>query len=152
MAPTRRTTRASLATKTTTAPITNAQLKALIDQGVADALAARDADRSRNGDDSHSSGTGSRWTERNAQWRLSSISITVQLRTKLSLLLAPFMELALMCGRMFLEESDKIEKYVGGLPDMIHGSVMASKPKTMQDAVEFVTELVDKKIRTFAER
>ncbi|GKG10593.1 hypothetical protein Tco_0341993 [Tanacetum coccineum] len=57
-----------------------------------------------------------------------------------------------MCARMFLEESDKIEKYVGGLPDMIHGSVMASKPKTMQDAIEFATELMDKKIRTFAER
>ncbi|GKG55252.1 hypothetical protein Tco_0571892, partial [Tanacetum coccineum] len=42
---------------------------------------------------------------------------------------------------MFPEESDKIEKYVGGLPDMIHGSVMASKPKTMQDAVEFATKL-----------
>ncbi|GKA66790.1 putative reverse transcriptase domain-containing protein [Tanacetum coccineum] len=63
-----------------------------------------------------------------------------------------FQELALLCGRMFPEESDKIEKYVGGLPDMIHGSVMASKPKTMQDAVEFATELMDKKIRTFAER
>ncbi|GJR18454.1 reverse transcriptase domain-containing protein [Tanacetum coccineum] len=61
-------------------------------------------------------------------------------------------ELALMCGRMFPEESDKIERYVGGLPDMIHGSVMASKPKTMQDAIEFATELMDKKIRTLAER
>ncbi|GKE44363.1 reverse transcriptase domain-containing protein, partial [Tanacetum coccineum] len=61
-------------------------------------------------------------------------------------------ELALLCGRMFPEESDKIEKYVGGLPDMIHGSVMASKPKTMQDAIEMATELMDKKIRTFAER
>ncbi|GJT85850.1 hypothetical protein Tco_1067567 [Tanacetum coccineum] len=28
-------------------------------------------------------------------------------------------ELALMCGRMFLEESDEVEKYIGGLPDMI---------------------------------
>nr|GEV38210.1 putative reverse transcriptase domain-containing protein [Tanacetum cinerariifolium] len=61
-------------------------------------------------------------------------------------------ELALMYGRMFLKKSDKIEKYVGGLPDKIHGSVMASKPKTMQDAIEFATELVDKKIHTFAER
>ncbi|GJU38549.1 reverse transcriptase domain-containing protein [Tanacetum coccineum] len=61
-------------------------------------------------------------------------------------------ELALICGRMFLEESDKNEKYVGGLPDMIHGSVMASRPKTMQDAIEFATELMDKKIRTLAER
>ncbi|GJT38820.1 putative reverse transcriptase domain-containing protein [Tanacetum coccineum] len=45
-----------------------------------------------------------------------------------------FHELALLYGRMFPEESDKIEKYVGGLPDMIHGIVVASKPKTMQDA------------------
>nr|GEZ43772.1 hypothetical protein [Tanacetum cinerariifolium] len=56
-------------------------------------------------------------------------------------------ELALLCGRMFFEESDKIEKYVGGLPDMIHGSVVASKPKTMQEAIEIATELMDKKIR-----
>ncbi|GJV26444.1 hypothetical protein Tco_1379139 [Tanacetum coccineum] len=63
-----------------------------------------------------------------------------------------FRKLALMCDRMFPEESDKIEKYVGGLPDMIHGIVMASKPKTMQDAIEFATELMDKKISTFAEQ
>ncbi|GKB63648.1 reverse transcriptase domain-containing protein [Tanacetum coccineum] len=34
-------------------------IKELIDQGVVDALAARDTDRSQNGDDSHNSGTGS---------------------------------------------------------------------------------------------
>nr|GFC16309.1 hypothetical protein [Tanacetum cinerariifolium] len=60
-----------------------------------------------------------------------------------------FQELALLYGRMFFEESDKIEKYVGGLPDMIHGSVVASKPKTMQEAIEIATELMDKKIHTF---
>ncbi|GJT21031.1 hypothetical protein Tco_0890968 [Tanacetum coccineum] len=63
-----------------------------------------------------------------------------------------FQELALMCARMFPEESDKIEKYVGGWPNMIHESVMASKPNTMLDAIEFATELMDKKISTFAER
>ncbi|GKF37556.1 hypothetical protein Tco_0114314 [Tanacetum coccineum] len=68
------------------------------------------------------------------------------------LVMMPLTELALLCGRMFLEESDKIEKYVSGLPDMIHGSVVAFKPKTMQDAVEIATELMDMKIRTFAER
>ncbi|GJU67459.1 reverse transcriptase domain-containing protein [Tanacetum coccineum] len=31
-----------------------------------------------------------------------------------------FQELALLCVRMFPEESDKIGRYVGGLPDMIH--------------------------------
>ncbi|GJZ26324.1 hypothetical protein Tco_0570577 [Tanacetum coccineum] len=63
-----------------------------------------------------------------------------------------FQELALLCGRMFPEESDKIEKYVGVLPDMIHGSVVASKPKTMQEATEMATEVMDKRIRTFADR
>ncbi|GKD42741.1 reverse transcriptase domain-containing protein [Tanacetum coccineum] len=110
----KRATRSTLAITTTTTSVTNSQLKALIDQGVADALAARDADRSMNGDDSHNSGTGVR--------RQSSSYL------------------------MFPEESDKIEKYVGGLPDMIHGSVMTSKPKTMQDVIEFATELMDKKI------
>ncbi|GKB63624.1 reverse transcriptase domain-containing protein, partial [Tanacetum coccineum] len=43
-----------------------------------------------------------------------------------------FQELALMCARMFPEESDKSEKYVGGLPDMIYRSVMQSKPKTIK--------------------
>ncbi|GJX82015.1 putative reverse transcriptase domain-containing protein [Tanacetum coccineum] len=33
-----------------------------------------------------------------------------------------FQELALMCGRMFHEESYEVEKYVGGLPDMIRGN------------------------------
>ncbi|GKE29102.1 putative reverse transcriptase domain-containing protein, partial [Tanacetum coccineum] len=61
-------------------------------------------------------------------------------------------ELALLCGRMFLKESDKIKKYVGSLPDMIHGSVVTSKPKTIQESVEIATELMDKKIRTFVER
>ncbi|GJS42145.1 reverse transcriptase domain-containing protein [Tanacetum coccineum] len=36
--------------------------------------------------------------------------------------------------------------------DMIHGRVMASKPKTMQDAIKFATKLMDKKISTLAER
>ncbi|GJZ14173.1 putative reverse transcriptase domain-containing protein [Tanacetum coccineum] len=52
-----RSTPATTTTPTTTS-VTNAQLKALIDQGVVDALAARDANRSMNGDDSHNSGNG----------------------------------------------------------------------------------------------
>nr|GFC61220.1 hypothetical protein [Tanacetum cinerariifolium] len=53
---------------------------------------------------------------------------------------------------MFSGESDKVEKYVGDLPDMIYGSVVASKPKTMQEAIKIATELMDKKVCTFAER
>ncbi|GJT94961.1 putative reverse transcriptase domain-containing protein [Tanacetum coccineum] len=71
MAP-KRATRSTPATTTTPAPtatttttVTNAQLQAMIDQGVSAALAARDA--TRNGTDSHSSGTGVRGSERVAR-------------------------------------------------------------------------------------
>ncbi|GKF38015.1 hypothetical protein Tco_0114773 [Tanacetum coccineum] len=45
-------------------------------------------------------------------------------------------ELALMCGRMFHKESEEVEKYVGGLPDMIRGNIMSYQPKTMEKAVD----------------
>ncbi|GKA30766.1 putative reverse transcriptase domain-containing protein [Tanacetum coccineum] len=162
---------------TNTTSVTNAQLQAMIDQGVTAAFAARDANRSTEGVVGLS-----QWFERIefvfhisnctvenqvkfATCTLHSVALTwgkhschdsvfmIRLRVlDLKFITQRFQELALLCGRMFPEESDKIEKYVGGLPDMIHGSVVASKPKTMQDAVEIATELMDKKIRTFAER
>ncbi|GJY02772.1 hypothetical protein Tco_0360924 [Tanacetum coccineum] len=67
MAP-KRATRSNVAPKTTnTTSVTNAQLQAMINQGVTAALAARDADRNTNGDDSHISGAGVRRTERTAR-------------------------------------------------------------------------------------
>ncbi|GKA50113.1 reverse transcriptase domain-containing protein [Tanacetum coccineum] len=63
-----------------------------------------------------------------------------------------FQQLALMCSRMFPEEVDKIEKYIGGFPDMILGSVKASKLKTMQEAIKFTTNLMDEKTHAYAER
>nr|GFC29384.1 hypothetical protein [Tanacetum cinerariifolium] len=67
MAP-RRTTRSTTDQETVNVTtVTNAQLQTMIDQGVTAALAARDAVRSTNGDDSHNSGTGVRRTERTAR-------------------------------------------------------------------------------------
>nr|GFB37693.1 hypothetical protein [Tanacetum cinerariifolium] len=56
-------------------------------------------------------------------------------------------ELAQMYDRTFPEESDRVEKYISGVPDTIHDSVKAAKPKTMHEAIEFATELMDKRIR-----
>nr|GEV37372.1 hypothetical protein [Tanacetum cinerariifolium] len=46
----------------------------------------------------------------------------------------------------------KVSRYVDGLPDLIHGSVVASRPKIIQEAIEMVTELMDKRNNTFAKR
>ncbi|GKD76613.1 putative reverse transcriptase domain-containing protein [Tanacetum coccineum] len=53
--------------KRTTTPMSDAAIKALVARSVADALAEHEANRSRNGDDNHDSGTSSRRTERAAR-------------------------------------------------------------------------------------
>ncbi|GKC47205.1 putative reverse transcriptase domain-containing protein [Tanacetum coccineum] len=63
-----------------------------------------------------------------------------------------FQELALMCRRMFHEESDEVEKYVGGLPDMIRGNVMSYQPKMMEKAIEFSNDQMDQKVLTTTKR
>ncbi|GJX37782.1 reverse transcriptase domain-containing protein [Tanacetum coccineum] len=197
MAPKRATRSTPVTENPTTTTVTNAQLQAMIDQGVTAALAARDANR--NGDDSHTSGMGARKTERVARectyqdfmkyqplyfkgtegvikfstctllagaltWWNSHVRIVghdvayamtwIDLRKKMTDKYCPrnemkkleaelwnlkvkgtdvtgynqrFQELALLCVRMFPEESDK-------------------------EATEMATELMDKKISTFAER
>ncbi|GJZ46895.1 putative reverse transcriptase domain-containing protein [Tanacetum coccineum] len=121
------------ATTTTTAPMTNAAIKQLISQRVVDALAEIKANKtSRNGDDSHDLGTGSRRTERVARECTYNDFLKCQpLNFKGTDVVSynqRFQELALMCSRIFPEESDEVEKYVGGLPNMIQGSVMAFDP------------------------
>ncbi|GJZ79710.1 putative reverse transcriptase domain-containing protein [Tanacetum coccineum] len=63
-----------------------------------------------------------------------------------------FQELALMCGRMFPEESDEVEKYVSGLPDMIRGNVMSYRPQTMEEVIEFANDQMNQKLITISER
>nr|GFB16695.1 hypothetical protein [Tanacetum cinerariifolium] len=201
--------------KRTTTPMSDAFIKVLVARSMANALTDNEASRSRNGDDSHASGTGSRRTERTTrectysdflkcqplifkgtkgaigltQWfermrfafHINKCIVGNQIKFATCTLLGGaltgkikkleteiknlkvkgtdvvsytqcFQELALMCGRMFLEESDQVEKYVEGHPDMIQGSVMASKPKTMLEENEIANDLMDQKVHTFVDR
>nr|GFC72549.1 hypothetical protein [Tanacetum cinerariifolium] len=63
-----------------------------------------------------------------------------------------FQELALTCERMFPEEAKKVERYIGSLLGMIHGSVKASKPQSMHEEIKFATKMMDKKMLTHVER
>nr|GEU38424.1 hypothetical protein [Tanacetum cinerariifolium] len=213
-------------TTTTTTSVTDAQLEALIEQGVAKALATCDVHRNTNNDDSHVSGTGARRTERVTrectypnfmkcqplnfkgtegvvkltQWfkkmetvfHISNCFVENQIKFSTCTLLGSALtwwnshvitvgpddayamtwvdlkkkmtdeycpsgeieklkKLALLWVRMFPEESDKIERYVGGFLDVIHRSVVASRPKTMQEAIDMENELMDKRNNTLAE-
>ncbi|GJX86523.1 putative reverse transcriptase domain-containing protein [Tanacetum coccineum] len=46
-----------------------------------------------------------------------------------------FQELTMMCTKMVPEEEDRVERFIGGLPDNIQGNVIAAEPIRLQDAV-----------------
>ncbi|GJT37902.1 hypothetical protein Tco_0937767, partial [Tanacetum coccineum] len=45
-----------------------------------------------------------------------------------------FQELALMCTKFLANETEKIDKYISGLPDNIRENVISARPKTLDDA------------------
>nr|GFB74014.1 hypothetical protein [Tanacetum cinerariifolium] len=63
-----------------------------------------------------------------------------------------FQELALMCTKFLSDETEKVDKYISGLPDNIHRNVMSARPKTLDDSIELASDLMDQKHRTYAER
>nr|GEV12197.1 reverse transcriptase domain-containing protein [Tanacetum cinerariifolium] len=145
---------------------------------IAAALAEHDADRSRNGDNRNDLGIGERrkmTTPRECSYtdflkcQLMSFEGTERVhldmvelshegcwtRSCLCNAIGSFKKndhRQVLGEGMFPEESTKVERYIGGLSDMIHGSVKASKPQSMQEAIEFATEMIDKKMLTHAER
>nr|GEV76651.1 hypothetical protein [Tanacetum cinerariifolium] len=62
-----------------------------------------------------------------------------------------FQELTLICTNFVANETEKINKYIGRLPDNIYGSVKASKPKTLDETIELENELMDQKLHTYTE-
>ncbi|GJR34822.1 hypothetical protein Tco_1210506 [Tanacetum coccineum] len=63
-----------------------------------------------------------------------------------------FKELALMCTKFLFDKTEKVDKYISGIPDNIHGNVLSARPKTLDDAIELANNLMDQKLRTYAER
>ncbi|GKC20865.1 putative reverse transcriptase domain-containing protein [Tanacetum coccineum] len=63
-----------------------------------------------------------------------------------------FQELTLICNKFVANETDKVDKYISGLPDNIYGNVKSSKPKTLDETIELANDLIDQKLRTYAER
>ncbi|GKC16370.1 putative reverse transcriptase domain-containing protein [Tanacetum coccineum] len=206
-----------MAPKKTTTPMTDATIKQMIAQGVADALAEYEANRSSgNGDDSHDSGSARR-TERTTrectysdflkcqplnskgtegvigltQWfekmesvfHISNCTVACQIKFATCTMLGSELtwwnshvktvghdaaygmtwktlmkmmtdnycprgeikKLEIEIWNLKVKGTDVVDKYVGGRPDMIQGSVMASKPKTIQEAIKIANDLIDQK-------
>ncbi|GJT90120.1 putative reverse transcriptase domain-containing protein [Tanacetum coccineum] len=138
MAPKRRTTRLNpSATPTpvtdthTTTSVTNAQIQAMINEGVTAALAARDA--TRNGDDSHTFRNALTWWNSHVKTTTPEAAHAMPWRTLKKMMTDKY------CPR---GEIKKLEFEMWNLK--VKGNDV--------DAIEFATELMDKKINTWAER
>ncbi|GJX05298.1 putative reverse transcriptase domain-containing protein [Tanacetum coccineum] len=63
-----------------------------------------------------------------------------------------FQELTLICTKFAANETEKVDKYISGLPDNIYGNVKSARPKTLDETIELANDLMDQKLRTYAER
>ncbi|GKC29831.1 putative reverse transcriptase domain-containing protein [Tanacetum coccineum] len=63
-----------------------------------------------------------------------------------------FQELILLCTRMVPDEEDRVERFIGGLPDNIQGNVIVVNPARLQDAIRIANQLMDKKLQGYAAR
>ncbi|GJU78162.1 putative reverse transcriptase domain-containing protein [Tanacetum coccineum] len=191
----------------TTTTVTEAQLQALINQGVAAAMAEAEASRVRNGYDSNGSvprpaqaarecsyseflkckpldfkGTEgvvglTRWFEKmESVFSISNCTATSQVKFATCTLqddaltwwnsyvktTTPEVAHAMPWAALKKMMTDKYcpreegrqdwKSYIGWIADMILGSVKASKSKTMQEVIEFTTELMEDKTHAYAER
>nr|GEU35902.1 hypothetical protein [Tanacetum cinerariifolium] len=167
------------------------------DRSVAAALAKRDAERSRNGDNNNDSRTGgrrqvttprectytdflkcqpmsfqgtegvvglTRWLEKmESVFQISNCTVACQdvaytmpwatLKRMITDKYCPRGEIQKLESEYWdlknvPKESAKVERYIGGLIDMIHISVKASKTQSMQEAIEFAIKMMDKKMLT----
>ncbi|GJU32890.1 hypothetical protein Tco_1176479 [Tanacetum coccineum] len=185
--------------------MSDAAIKALVARSMADALAEHKANRRKNGDDSHDSGSGGRrqvptalectysdflkcqplnfkgtervvgltqWFERmESVFHISNCIVGNQVKYAICTLLGnastwwnshvktvghnaaygmPCKTLMKMMTDKYYPRGEikKIEIEIWNLKGK--GSVMASKPKTMQEAIEIANDLIDQKVCTFA--
>ncbi|GJS13758.1 putative reverse transcriptase domain-containing protein [Tanacetum coccineum] len=63
-----------------------------------------------------------------------------------------FQELTLICTKFVANETEKVDKYINGLPDNIYRNVKSARTKTLDETIELANDLMDQKLRTYAER
>ncbi|GKA13180.1 putative reverse transcriptase domain-containing protein [Tanacetum coccineum] len=63
-----------------------------------------------------------------------------------------FQELTMICTKFVANETEKVDKYISGLPNNIYGNVKSARPKTLDETIELANDLMDQKLCTYAEK
>ncbi|GKB55538.1 putative reverse transcriptase domain-containing protein [Tanacetum coccineum] len=86
----------------------------------------------------------------NSHKRTIGIEAAYAMRNDLTAYTRRFQELVLLCTRMVPNEEEKVERFVGGLPDNIQGNVIAAEPTKRQDVIRVANNLIDQKLKGYA--
>ncbi|GJV45768.1 putative reverse transcriptase domain-containing protein [Tanacetum coccineum] len=62
------------------------------------------------------------------------------------------LEIELWNLKFVANETEKVDKYISGIPDNIYGNVKSARPKTSDETIELANDLMDQKLCTYAER
>nr|GEV74580.1 hypothetical protein [Tanacetum cinerariifolium] len=61
----------------------------------------------------------------------------------------PRKEIQKMVTEMALDEEDKVERFIEGLPDNIQGNVITAEPTRLQDVIQVSNNLMDQKLKDY---
>ncbi|GKB90667.1 putative reverse transcriptase domain-containing protein, partial [Tanacetum coccineum] len=63
-----------------------------------------------------------------------------------------FQELTLIYTKFVANETEKVDKYISGLPNNIYGNVKSARSKTLDETIELANDLMDQKLCNYTER
>nr|GEW81969.1 hypothetical protein [Tanacetum cinerariifolium] len=140
-------------------------IKELINQRVAEALAAYEANRAakltdesqtQNEDDDDNRNVEVKGNENDGEMKTETVKEMEMEREEAMRMEIPigmierFQELTMMCTKMVPEEEDRVENFIGGLPNNIQRNVIAAERKRLQDVVRIANNLMDQKLKGYA--
>ncbi|GJW40276.1 putative reverse transcriptase domain-containing protein, partial [Tanacetum coccineum] len=77
----------------------------------------------------------------------TDVAFAMSWRELMKLMAEVFQELTMLCTKMVPEEEDRVEKFIGGLPDNIQGNVIVAEPIRLQDPIRIANNLMDQKLK-----
>ncbi|GJX26613.1 putative reverse transcriptase domain-containing protein [Tanacetum coccineum] len=63
-----------------------------------------------------------------------------------------FQEINPCYDKFVTNETEKVDKYISGLPDNIYENIKSARPKKLDETIELANDLMDQKLRTYAKR
>ncbi|GJS23397.1 reverse transcriptase domain-containing protein [Tanacetum coccineum] len=82
----------------------------------------------------------------------TDVAYAMTWRAMMKLMTEVFQELVMLCTKKVPEEEDRVEKFIGGLPDNIQGNVIATESTRLSNAVRIANNLMDQKLKGYAAR